>query len=265
MEEVLVDLAACFEYLSMLDGYSGYNQILIVEDDVPKTLFRCPGAFGTYQWVVMSFGLKNVGVTYQRAMNSIFHDFIENFMQDMKGQIVADFIVDHAMVKPSLNMVDTNPWLLYFDGSSHKVGTRIWVLILSPQDIPTRFNFRINENSSNNEAEYKALITGLKILKDLGAKKIEVKGDSELVIRQITQEYKYIKENFLRYFVMATQLLEYFEIVGIMHVPRMDNQEANGLAQIAYGYKISKSRLQEIIEVQEKMVSNVPSSPNMDI
>ncbi|XP_050915567.1 uncharacterized protein LOC127130640 [Lathyrus oleraceus] len=45
----------------------------------------------------------------------------------------------------------------------------------------------------------------------------------------------------------------------------MENQEANDLVQIAYGYKISKSRFQEIIELQEKMVSNVPSSPNMDI
>lgn len=56
---------------------------------------------------------------------------------------------------------------------------------------------------------------------------------------------------------MATQLLEYFEIVDITHVPRNKNQEANDLAQIASGYKITKSRLQEIIEVREKMVSDV--------
>ena len=42
--EMLVDSAAGFEYLSMLDGYSGYNQICIAEEDVPKTAFRCPGA-----------------------------------------------------------------------------------------------------------------------------------------------------------------------------------------------------------------------------
>ncbi|XP_050895312.1 uncharacterized protein LOC127101929 [Lathyrus oleraceus] len=45
----------------------------------------------------------------------------------------------------------------------------------------------------------------------------------------------------------------------------MENQEANELAQISSGYKVSKSRLKGIIEIQEKMVLNVPSSPNMAI
>jgi len=74
--EMVVDSAVSFEYLSMLDGYSRYNQIYIVEEDVSKTAFRCPGALGCYEWIVMSFGLKNAGAFYQRAMNSMFHDFI---------------------------------------------------------------------------------------------------------------------------------------------------------------------------------------------
>ena len=98
------------------------------------------------------------------------------------------------MVEPSLNMVDTNPWWLYLDESSHKYGTGIGVLILSPQDIPTRFKCRIDEKCSNNKAEYEALISGLRILKELGASKIEVREDSELVIKQVTREYKCIKK-----------------------------------------------------------------------
>jgi len=86
--EMLVDSTVGFEYLSMLDGYSGYNQIFIAEEDISKTAFRCPGGLGCYEWLVMPFGLKNVGATFQRAMNSMFHDFIEDFMQVYIDDIV---------------------------------------------------------------------------------------------------------------------------------------------------------------------------------
>ncbi|VVA36727.1 PREDICTED: retrotransposon unclassified, partial [Prunus dulcis] len=46
------------------------------EEDVLKTAFRCLGSIGTFEYVVMPFGLKNASATYQRAMNAIFHDMI---------------------------------------------------------------------------------------------------------------------------------------------------------------------------------------------
>lgn len=63
-----------------MDGHSGYNQIFIDVADTSKTAFRCPGALGTFEWVMMPFDLKNASVTYQRAMNTIFHDVIGHFM-----------------------------------------------------------------------------------------------------------------------------------------------------------------------------------------
>ncbi|KAM2111844.1 hypothetical protein ACFX1R_014418 [Malus domestica] len=85
--DLLLNIAAHQEILSFMDGHAGYNQIFIVEADVHKTAFCCPGALGTYVWVVMPFGLKNAGATYQRAMNTIFHDLIgtivEVYIDDM--------------------------------------------------------------------------------------------------------------------------------------------------------------------------------------
>lgn len=77
---MLLNSTISLEYLSLLYGYYGYNQTYIAEEDVPKTLFQCLMALWTYEWVVINFGLKNVGATYQRATNHMFHDYIETFM-----------------------------------------------------------------------------------------------------------------------------------------------------------------------------------------
>ena len=88
--DLLVDAAAGHQIISFMDGNAGYNQIAMAEEDIPKTAFRCPGAIGLYEWVVMTFGLKNAGATYQRAMNYIFHDLI--------GRLV-EIYIDDVVVK----------------------------------------------------------------------------------------------------------------------------------------------------------------------
>ena len=62
-------------------------------------------------------------------------------------------------------------------------------------------------------------------------------------------------ENLMLYFVKASFLLKYFDHVLINHIPWLENQEANDLAQISLGYKISKERLEELVEIKEKLVS----------
>eukprot|EP00253_Pinus_taeda_P029729 PITA_29729 len=56
--------------ISLLDGFSGFNQILVHPDDQDKTTFTTP--WGTFKYVKMPFGLKNAGATFQRAMDIAF-------------------------------------------------------------------------------------------------------------------------------------------------------------------------------------------------
>jgi hypothetical protein len=71
--------------MSMLDGFSSYNQVLVAKEDRPKTLFVTP--WGTYAYVKIPFGLKNVGSTFQREMDHTFKDFIEMFMDDYQDDL----------------------------------------------------------------------------------------------------------------------------------------------------------------------------------
>nr|AAM00943.1 Putative retroelement pol polyprotein [Oryza sativa Japonica Group] len=96
----LVNAASGHEILSFMDGNAGYNQIFMAEEDIHMTAFRCPGAIGLFEWVVMTFGLKSAGATYQRAMNYIFHDLIgwlvEVYIDDVvvKSKEIENHIAD---------------------------------------------------------------------------------------------------------------------------------------------------------------------------
>ena len=73
-------MTANYDMLSLMDGFSSYNQIRIALEDQHKTTFTCP--WGTYCWNVMPFGLKNAGATYQRATTTIFNDYMHILMED---------------------------------------------------------------------------------------------------------------------------------------------------------------------------------------
>jgi hypothetical protein len=74
--DMLINNASGHRVISFSDGNAGYNQIFMAEEDMSKMTFHCPGFIGLLEWVVMTFGLKNVSATCQRAMNLIFHDLL---------------------------------------------------------------------------------------------------------------------------------------------------------------------------------------------
>jgi hypothetical protein len=79
--DLLIDSVSGNKVISFLDGNAGYNQIFMVKENVSKTTFHCPGFIGLFEWVVMTFSLKNASATYQRAMNVIFHDLLRVLME----------------------------------------------------------------------------------------------------------------------------------------------------------------------------------------
>ena len=74
--DMLINESSGHRMISFLDDNAGYNQIFMAEEDTSKMAFVCPGFVDLFEWVVMTFGFKNAGATYQRAMNLIFHDLI---------------------------------------------------------------------------------------------------------------------------------------------------------------------------------------------
>jgi hypothetical protein len=76
ISDLLIDSASGNKMISFLDSNVGYNLIFMAKEDESKTAFHCPGFVGLFEWIVMTFSLKNASATYQRAMNLIFHDLL---------------------------------------------------------------------------------------------------------------------------------------------------------------------------------------------
>jgi hypothetical protein len=76
--DMLINNASGKRVISFLDGNARYNQIFKAKEDASKTTFIYPDFIGLFEWIVMTFGLKNAGTTYQRAMNLIFHELLGN-------------------------------------------------------------------------------------------------------------------------------------------------------------------------------------------
>jgi hypothetical protein len=93
--DMLINNASRHRVISFLDGNAGYNQIFMSEEDMSKMTFHCPGFISLFEWVVMTFGLKNADATYQRTMHLIFHDLL--------GIILEIYIDDVIVRSDSMN------------------------------------------------------------------------------------------------------------------------------------------------------------------
>jgi hypothetical protein len=102
----VVDSTTGCSVLSFLDCYSGYHQISLAKEDEEKTTFITP--FGAFCYTSMSFGLKNAGATYQRAIQTCLADHwgkrVEAYVDDVviKTENSKNFIEDLQLVFNSL-------------------------------------------------------------------------------------------------------------------------------------------------------------------
>jgi hypothetical protein len=116
ISNLLIDSALGNKLISFLDGNAGYNQIFMAKEDVSKTAFRCLGFVGLFGWVIMTFGLKNAGAMYQRAMNLIFHDLLKVLMEVyIDNMVVKSVGFEEHMIDLKLSLERMNKYGLWLN------------------------------------------------------------------------------------------------------------------------------------------------------
>lgn len=133
-------------------------------------------------------------------------------------------------------------WLIHADGAS--VGNPgpggAGAVVYDPQGkILAEASKYLGPKVTNNEAEYQGLLEGLKEARKLGADKISIRMDSELVVRQVLGIYKVKNERLAVFFKEVMALLKQFAGFDIAHVRREFNREADALASRAARRRVS--------------------------
>ena len=110
----------------------------------------------------------------------------------VKGQALADFLATQPCCESGIIYEDILQRVLFFDGSNIGELRGAGIYILSPKGVPTKLAVIPKGPCTNNRVEYEALLIGLELLLELGPKKAKIYRDSQLVIYQMTEEFKYM-------------------------------------------------------------------------
>ena len=100
----------------------------------------------------------------------------------IKSQILADFIAEWTNTQLPPPQIQAECWLMYFDGSVMKTGAGACLHFVSLLGEHMRYVVHLHFPVSNNMAEYEALLSGLRIAIELGIKRLDIRGDSQLII-----------------------------------------------------------------------------------
>jgi ribonuclease HI len=163
----------------------------------------------------------------------------------MRGQVVADFIVEHRIndtQKLDMSYLTITHWTLYFDGSVCNEGQGIGIVLVSPSDVSFGFTSRLKTYCTNNQTKYEALLFGLELLNCMRVKHVKAFYDSQLVVQHVLEEYQCFDGTLNIYLEKCWGILHSFDEFSIRHISRVENHRTNNLAQDASGYRIKRGR-----------------------
>jgi ribonuclease HI len=130
--------------------------------------------------------------------------------------------------------IDNNQiWSLYFDGSKSKEGVGAGCVIIDPAGNKTLIACRLEFECTNNTTKYEALLQGLRKALDMNAQNLTIFGDSKIVVRQVKNSIHYLSSHLKRYQTEVWNLMNKFSAFNINSIPRLNNSEANLLANVA--------------------------------
>ncbi|XP_031099666.1 uncharacterized protein LOC116003865 [Ipomoea triloba] len=178
----------------------------------------------------------------------------------IKAQALADFMVECTVrdIEADQNSLQTPEWWeVSTDGSSGKKGAGAGIVITTPEGFKAYYAILLRFSSTNNEAEYEALIAGLQRARQLGAKTIRAKTDSALVVGQVNGEFVTNGDKLMIYKDRVLAVLRQFEAHELTHISRSDNADADMLSRLVHEAPEHISKIAHIEEAVAPWITDL--------
>ncbi|GKD52696.1 reverse transcriptase domain-containing protein [Tanacetum coccineum] len=182
-----------------------------------------------------------------------------------KYAVLADFINEVPVGTKQLEICnvagegDPEVWTLYTDEASSQRGVGAGLVLIDPSGTEYTYAIRFTFPSTNNEAEYEALLAGLRIARKMKMQVLDVKVDSKLVACQMNEEFVASSEGMAKYMAKEKEQTASFKKFSIKNIPRNQNQKANvlsKLASVAFN-NLTKEILVEVLNAKSVDVEEV--------
>ena len=135
----------------------------------------------------------------------------------------ADFVAELSPTDAQQGEEASSRWVVSVDGSSNQQGSRAGVILEGPSGLLIEQALRFAFKANNNQAEYEALIAGMLLAKEMGARSLLAKSDSLLVAGQVTAEYQAKDPQMDAYLGYVQVLKSSFAVFELVHVSREQN------------------------------------------
>ena len=178
----------------------------------------------------------------------------------IKAQALADFIAEFTNKDDEPVDAEDNKaprWTVHTDGSSNKNVVGVGIIIRSPEGDVIKRAICLQYNTTNNKAEYKALLAGLKTVRTLGAIELDVHSDSQLVVGQVNGDYEAKEGRMLQYLNLVRHQMNKFDEVRLTRIPREQNTAADQLVRSAS----SNEPNEELEVVQHSSLQSIEVNP----
>jgi ribonuclease HI len=162
-------------------------------------------------------------------------EHVTNFVSRdaIKSQVLADFVADWTPSATKGDPIISKPvWEVQCDGAYCHLGSAAAAVLKSPSGIKLRYALRLNcDNCTNNMAEYEGLLLSLRKARAVGARRLVILTDFELVAGHIGKTYKAKKPDMMKYLQAVRSMEKFFLDITVKSFPWLYNKKANAIAK----------------------------------